>query len=279
MSKYRILLIGWLLGLLGLSGCEQNTPPPPTSKNLGIYLGITMVRPIQNLATMFERQHPGVRVRIKQGASGFLYNTLKVEKKGDLYFPGSDSYRKTHQKDGLFKNHAFVGYNRLALVVPKGNPKQLTDNPIQLTDSALSVVLASPESGAIGRNVKTLLDKIDLTEQVYRNVTYFTTDSHRITTAIKKGHADVAINWYATTLWPKNRQQLSGILLPESLAPKKKLELIRLSFGKHPDLANAFMQLAASQTGLDVFYRYGFFTEAEYQARTKTLMQTQKATP
>jgi molybdate transport system substrate-binding protein len=276
--SHLLLLLGFLTGLSLTQGCEQSDPDTVPEKTLVIYSGITMVKPIQALADIFESRHPGVSVRIKQGASEYLYNTLKIEQKGDLYFPGSHSYRLAFAQEGFFENHALVGYNRVAMVVAGGNPKQLSNDLTHLTDPDLSVVLSSPESGAIGRNVKSVLDRVGLTEQVYRNVTYFTTDSHRLSSAIKRGHADLALNWYATTLWPENQSDIEGMLLPEEVAPKKRLELIRLSFAQEPALANAFMQLATSREGIETFHRFGFLTDDERQAHLSAL-SSQKGTP
>lgn len=259
----------WGLSILLLSGCEQTSISSSQSKqpDLIIYSGITMVRPLVQLAAEFEAQHQ-VKVEIKQGATGYLYNTLKVEQNGDIYFPGSDSYRLKNQADGLLKEYVLVGYNRLALEVAKGNPKQLTNDLTQLTDPNLSVVLSSPESGAVGRNAKLLLDKLGMTEAVYQNVTYFTTDSHRIYNAIQKGDADIALNWYATTQWPEQKPYVDPILLPESLAKPERLELNLLSFSKNVTLAKSFMAYASSPQGLKVFADYGFLTPQELKRLT-----------
>ena len=92
---------------------------------------------------------------------------------------------------------------------------------------------------------------------------YFTTDSHRIFRAIELRHADIALNWYATTKWPETEDVMDAILLPEEIAPSKKLELNLLSFSKNPDLAIAFMNYASGKHGLETFASYGFLTEQE----------------
>jgi molybdate transport system substrate-binding protein len=284
MNPFRLVSV-LLLSLL-LLGCDSQdgsllnlgSDDKSDKPELVIYSGITMVRPLQQLAYEFEAIHD-VDVTIKQGASGYLYRTLKVERKGDIFFPGSDSYRIKHQAEGLLKDHVFVGYNRIALVVPEGNPKHLTDNLNQLYDPDISVVLSSPESGAVGKNAKALLDKVGITDKVYDNVTYFTTDSHRIFTAIKDGHADLALNWYATTKWPETELYVDAILLPKSLAPPKLLELNLLSFSTEPELAKEFMAFASSKHGLETFAQYGFLTPDELQHAIAALPPAEETEP
>ncbi|BBP42351.1 substrate-binding domain-containing protein [Thiosulfativibrio zosterae] len=270
-SKSLLLLLSFVL----VSGCEQSPLSSVKAEpQLTIYSGITMVKPLMILTKEFEKQH-NISIEIKQGASGYLYNTLKVERLGDIYFPGSDSYRIKNKAEGLLTDYVLVGYNRLSFEVLKGNPKNLTDDLNQLTNPQLSVVLSSPESGSVGKNAKMLLDSVGITDAVYQNVTYFTTDSHRIYTAIKNGDADIALNWYATTQWPDHKPYVDAILLPETLAKPKRLELNLLSFSKHPDLAKAFMAFASSEHGLQVFADYGFFTPSELQAQLSKLRETQ----
>lgn len=278
-----VILWGWALFVL--LGCEAQKLDDSSPSNhqsqpeLIIYSGITMVRPLQKLAREFEATH-NVKVTIKQGATGYLYHTLKEERKGDIFFPGSETYRQQYQSEGLLKDYVFVGYNRLALIVAEGNPKHLTSDLNQLYDPDISVVLSSPESGAVGRNTQTLLDRQGITDQVYDNVTYFTTDSHRIFNAIKRGDANLAINWYATSRWPETEFQMDAIPLPADLAPPKRLELNLLSFSSQPELAREFMAFASSKHGLKVFAEYGFLTETElHQALSSQPDHTHRSAP
>lgn len=253
-----------ILGTFILNGCEEKTINSSQSKqaDLIIYSGITMVRPLLELTNAFEKQH-NIKVEIKQGASGYLYNTLKVEQNGDIYFPGSESYRLNNQADGLLTDYTLVGYNRLALEVAKGNPKDITSDLNQLTNPELAVVLSSPDSSAVGKNTEFILNRLGITEAVYHNVAYFTSDSHRIYNAIQTGNADVSLNWYATMQWPEQKNHVEAIILPETLAIPKRLELNLLSFSKNKPLAKAFIDYASSPQGLQVFADYGFLTPEE----------------
>ncbi|WP_321325074.1 molybdate ABC transporter substrate-binding protein [Thiomicrorhabdus sp.] len=247
-----------------ISSCSSSDSPTSEKQkvDLIIYSGITMVRPLNELVREFEAKN-NVNIELKQGASGYLYKAIKTEHKGDIFFPGSNSYRLKNKHDGFLKDHVFVGYNRLAIVVAKGNPKHITNDLKQLTNPDYSVVLSAPESGAVGKNAKAVLDKQGLTGEVYDNVTFFTTDSHRIFNAIKDGQADIALNWFATTKWPETEDYMDAILLPESIAKPKRLELNLLSFSSNPELAKKFMAFASSKHGLETFAEYGFLTNQE----------------
>ena len=253
-----------------LIGCSSSESPVQKKADLIIYSGITMVRPLNVLVTEFEKKN-NVNIELKQGATGYLYGTIQSERTGDIFFPGSDSYRLNDQTNGIFKDHVFVGYNRLAIVTQKGNPKHLSNDIQQLTNPKYSVVLSAPDSSAVGQTSKKALDKMGITHTVYDNVTYFTTDSHRIFTAIRKGDADIALNWYATTKWPETKDFMDAIVLPENVSKPKTLELNLLSFSQNPTLAKQFMKFASSKHGLEVFAEYGFLTPSELTKTIKNL--------
>lgn len=265
MKKFFILFTAILL-VTGLSGCEksQNSPskPPQATKKLTIYSGITMVKPLTEIAKKFEQQH-SIQIHIEQGASGYLFKTLLIEKKGDIFFPGSESYRQEKDINNVLLDRVLVGYNRLALLVAKGNPKGLTSDIHQLYNPEISVVLASPDSSAVGQSTLTALKQANICKKVFHNVTYFTADSHRLLRSIEQNYADIAINWYATSVWDKNTQSVTAIRLPKAVEQTRRLELNLLKFSENPNLARKFMAYAASNEGLRVFEKYGFLTPQE----------------
>lgn len=233
-------------------------------KNLLIYCGITMIKPMKQLAEEFEKQHP-VNITITQGGSQDLYDSLKHSQTGDLYLPGSPSYRTNNTADGLLKEHVFVGYNRVALMVQKGNPKNLNHDIKQLTDANLNTVLCDPKTGSIGRATEKVLKKAGINQAAYNNAIYLTTDSRRLIEAMKKQDADITLNWYASGTWPGHKEYVDIIELPAEVAKPKALEINLLSFSKQPELAKKFMDYASSEYGLRIFKTFGFLTEPEYQ--------------
>lgn len=266
----KILSIACILAIFTplLVSCEK-TPSEQTKfltakPDLLIYSGITMVRPLQKLVDEFSAEND-VQIKIIQGASNFILETLKKEQNGDIYFPGSAKFVTENRKNGLLLDHVLVGYNRLALIVPKHNPKHLSADLKQLTNPELSVVISSPEASAVGRATVDILQKLGIENDVFENVTYFTTDSHRIYDAIRSGHADVAVNWFATSKWPETAEQMDALIIDEQIAPKRKLELHLLKFSEQPELALKFIRYASSKRGLLTFAEYGFFTEQELQ--------------
>jgi len=254
-SKSRFLLI-LILYLLFLDACDSTTTSK-AQKELLIYCGITMVKPITEIAKIIEEQE-NIKVNISQGGSKDLYKSLKHSMVGDLYLPGSSSYRDRNLKDGLLKEFQLVGYNQAAMLVQKNNPKDIKADLHQLLRDDLSVVMCNPESGSIGRETKKILTNNNLYDKVLKNIAFLNSDSRTLNNSLKNNKADLIINWRATAFFDDNIDHIDVIDLPTGMVKPNKLQINLLSFSKHPEIAKRFMSLSASEKGQEIFRRYGF---------------------
>ncbi len=223
------------------------------------YCGITMVKPIKDMAKIIEDKY-NCEIKISQGGSKDLYDSLKYAKVGDLYLPGSDSYRKQNLADGFLLDEVYIGYNQAALFVLKGNPKKFSSLD-DLVKSNNAVTLCDPKSGSIGKMTKAILEKYKGKEffyDAYDNVTMIGTDSRNLNRALIDMQAELTINWKATAFWPENAPYVDVVEIDEQYAPKKRLVMNLLSFSKHPDIAKAFMEFARGPEGQVIMKKYGF---------------------
>ncbi|PLY01975.1 MAG: molybdate ABC transporter substrate-binding protein [Desulfuromonas sp.] len=252
-NTFNLLLLSLILLI---TGCDESASVRENQPELLIYCGITMIQPIREIADIIENNHH-CRIKISKGGSGNLLRSIELNRVGDLYFPGADSYIRAAEKKGFVSESRVVGANRATIVVAKGNPLKITGVE-DLIRPELRVVLGSPDSGSIGRETKRILEQSGLYEKVWDKVVDITTDSKDLAKALREGKADVAINWHATVFMPENAQAMEAIQLPEDKARPAPLVLGLLSFSETPELARNFMNYAASAKGQEIFTKYGF---------------------
>ena len=241
-----------------LSGCGETTEESETAiKKLLVYCGITMVKPMTEIARIIEKEQD-CEITLTQGGSEDLYQSLKASGRGDLYLPGSASYRKRHLEEGLLGEFTHVGFNQAAMVVAKGNPKGVKADLRELLREDLSVVICNPESGSIGRETKRMLTEAGIYDEVFTRATYLTTDSRNLNNALKSGEADLIVNWRATAFFEENAPLMDVIDLPPAIVKPKKLLINLLKFSEHPDIARRMMEYAGSEKGQEIFRRHGF---------------------
>jgi len=261
MSEFknkRSIIIGFLLILLvagWLSGCgaavKEEAP-----KELLIYCGTTMIKPMSEIARIIEEQE-NCKITITKGGSGNLLDSIKVNQVGDLFLPGSDSYITTATEEDLVSETVLVGYNKAAMMVQVRNPKNITADLNNLASPDYYVVIGNPNSGSIGRETQKILEKKGIFEAVQANARQLTTDSKDLALVLNNKEADLVINWYAVSTWPENEGQIDALPIDEEFASTKKLVLGLLKTSKHPDIARKFMEYAASEEGQEIFNKYG----------------------
>jgi len=238
----------------------------PTEPEMLLYCGITMVKPMTEIAQLFEKRAK-VRVKIAQGGSEDLYQSAKKSGQGDWYLPGEPSYRAKHQSEGILGEFVTVGYNQMALVVAKGNPQKVQPDPRELLRKDLRVILGNAESGSVGQEAKTVLDKLGIYPKVVKATAFLAPDSRSLMNAMRKDEADLTMSWRATGFFPENAAKLDVIDLDTKLAKPQALLLNLLKSTSNAAQAKAFMTLAASEEGQLVFRKYGFLDNKTAAAR------------
>jgi len=222
-----------------------------------LYCGITQVRPMTEIAQLFEKRE-NVKITIAQGGSEDLYQSAKRSGVGDWYQPGEPSYRDRHVAEGLFGEQVMIGYNQMALIVQKGNPKKVKPDPRELLRKDLVAIIGNADSGSVGQEARSILDRLGIYPQVVRSAAFLGPDSRSLMNAMKKGEADVTMSWRATGFFPDNAPRLDVVDLDPKIAKPQALLLIQLKSTKHPELAKRFMALAASEEGQAIFRKHGF---------------------
>lgn len=222
-----------------------------------LYCGITMVRPMTEIAQHFEKRE-NVKIVIAQGGSEDLFQSAKKSGVGDWYLPGEPSYYEQHLKEGLFGDHKLVGYNQMALIVQKGNPKGVKPDPREMLRKDLVAILGNAESGSVGKEAKDILDGLGIYPKTVKQAAFLAPDSRSLMNSMRKGEADLTMSWRATGFFADNAAKLDVIDLDSKLAKPQALLLVQLKSAKNPDLAKRFVAYAASEEGQAIFRKHGF---------------------
>lgn len=232
-----------------------------SGNSLLIYCGITMVRPMTEVAKQFENQEK-ITIAIAQGGSEDLYQSARKSHQGDLYLPGEPVFRIKHQPEGLLGEYKVLGVNQMSMIVKKGNPKKVKPDVKELLRKDLNVVLGSSESGSVGVEAKRILTEAGIYKKVAAKATQMLPDSRNIMAAMRRGEADVTMSWRATAFFQDNAALLESVDLPPSVANRQELQLTLLTFSKNQPLAKKFMEYAVGPQGRAVFAKYGFIPAA-----------------
>ena len=250
-------LLTLLLCLTSLCSCSPGEEPETPRKSLLILCGITMIDPVREIMDIFEAE-TGVKAVMSYGGSADLMQSILVNRKGDIYFPGNMSFIVEADAKGILAEHKQVGVNQAALFVRKGNPRGLTGDITELTRPDIQVAIGHPDLGSIGKESRRILDAAGIYDRVVASAAMMAPDSKALTGVLLEGKVDVVLNWKPVLHIADNAARMEALPILGGLAKAHPLAMAVTACSQEPELARQFLDLCASARGRAVFERYGF---------------------
>jgi len=208
---------------------------------------------------------PGILAKQIEAGSITIGN-MRITLKPDVYTAGKN---KMDQLPQLFSKTEPYAYNRLALMVQKGNPKQVKTLK-DLGRNDIRVSMPNPEWEGIGKRIEEAyvkaggetLRKTIMDDKVKDSTTFLTQIHHRQTPMrILYNQSDAAPVWYSEAFY----QQMIGH--PTELIEIPATENIAATYvagqmknAPHLQAAKDFMDFLVSEKAKAIYRKYGFTT-------------------
>lgn len=230
--------------------------PSPSGPKVTLYLYCGAgIRPFMDDAVdAFKTVRPDVRVDVGYAGSGCLLSQLMFARRGDLYMPGEDFYLDQAKERGFIVADKLIGYFEPVLLVQKGNPKQI-EQVRDLTRPGLKLGIGEPEAAAVGRAAEEILRKAGLLDAVQPNIVLRAGNVPELGNAVKLRSLDVAVVWNVTAA--QVADSCDEIKLPEDLARPIPVPMGILTFSKHREEAQAFLDFCAGTQGQEIVQASG----------------------
>ncbi len=158
MRAVPVRALSALIALLALGGCGGHGAAPGGGSGGGtltVLAASSLTESFDQLAKTFERQHPGVRVRLTYDSSATLAQQAVAGAPGDVLATADARTMKT-AVDGqaVAATPRRFATNRMVLVVPAANPAHVS-GVADITKPGVAFVMCDPAApcGALGRRV------------------------------------------------------------------------------------------------------------------------------
>ena len=221
-------------------------------ESLFVYSGAGLKKPMEEIATIFKSKN-NVEIEFNYAGSGQLLAQLETTQKGDLFIVGSEDSYNVAKKKGLVNDAYDIAHHTPAIVVLKGNPKNIQTLE-DLSKGGIKVILGEAKANAIGKTAQLILQKNDL-KKINDNVVSTANTVNEMVVQLTLGNADAMI---ATIDSVYNNPKVEII----EIDPAQNIDQIVtggvISTSAHPELSKAFMDFASSKEGKEIFARYGF---------------------
>jgi len=208
---------------------------------------------------------PGILAKQIEGGSLTMGN-LRITLKPDVYTAGKT---RIDAMAHLFADTTAYAYNKLAIMVQKGNPKKITGLK-DLGRKEVLVAMPNPEFEGIGKRIEAayvkaggeLLKNKIMDAKVKDSTTLLTQIHHRQTPMwVLYGKSDAGPVWYSEAYY----QAMIGH--PVALVPIPDQENIQATYmagtlktAPHRQAAKDFLQFLKSPAARAVYAKYGFDT-------------------
>ncbi|HEX9504051.1 MAG TPA: substrate-binding domain-containing protein [Patescibacteria group bacterium] len=233
---------------------------------------------IDELIEAFKKEHPqyqrifaetlppGILARQIEGGSITIGN-MRITLKPDVYTAGKGRIDQTMPYLSQTETYA---YNRLAIMVQKGNPKNVRGLR-DLGRDDIRVSMPNPEWEGIGRRIEEAYVKAGgeelkndiMVKKVKDSSTYLTQIHHRQTPMrILYDQSDAAPVWYTEAFYQQMIQHPVDIVeIPESENISASYVAGLMKKPPHPQAAKDFMDFLVSTTAKGIYRKYGFVTK------------------
>lgn len=233
---------------------------------------------IDDLLAAFKKQYPqyqrifaetlppGILAKQIEGGSITIGN-MRITLKPDVYTAGKS---RIDEMKNYFSRTEVYAYNKLAIMVPKGNPQQVYSLK-DLAKAEVKISMPNPAWEGIGKRIEEAyikaggeaLRKTIMEDKVADSTTFLTHIHHRQSPMrILYNQSDAAPVWYSEVHYQQMIDHpVEMITIPGEHNIKATYIAGQLKKPPHPQAAKDFMDFIISPAAKAIYKKYGFTTE------------------
>ncbi|MEO9080457.1 MAG: substrate-binding domain-containing protein [Rhodanobacter sp.] len=234
---------------------------------------------VHDLMAAFKKAHPQYQrifaetlppgILAKQIESGVLVmGNLRIKLKADVYTAGKSAIAEKQEQHDWFADTYDYARNPLAILVAKGNPKQIQGLK-DLGRADVSVSMPNPKWEGIAKQIEAsyrkvggeALDRTVMQTKVKDGSTFLTRIHHRQSPLrVLQGESDAAPVWSTEAYFQEHilHHPVETVVIPAAQNAVATYTAARLKDAPHEQAAKDFMAFMQSPAAQAVYRKYGF---------------------
>jgi molybdate transport system substrate-binding protein len=246
-----------------VAASTQPTVAAPVAGEIVVFAASSLTDAFQDMAAAFQQANPTTKLTFNFGASTQLATQLGQGARADV-FASADQIQMDNAKkaDAIAGQDRVFARNRLVVITPKDNPKQIAA-VADLARDGVKLVTAQP-SVPIGQYTAQMLDKAaadlaygaDFKTKVESNIVSREDNVRQVVSKVQLGEADAAVV-YSTDATPQVREQLQVLQVPDPLQTLATYP-IAVAKGSNSAGGEAFVTYVLGTNGQATLARWGF---------------------
>ena len=264
MKKFLLLCLS--MAML-LAGCGQQAPAGSSSSadsssakqpiELHVAAAASLTDVMKELAAVYEKDHPNVKLVFNFGSSGALQQAIENGGETDLFLSAAQKQMNALQDSGDLAEGTRKDLleNEVVLVVPKEGGKDLKSFGDLTREDIQHVALGEPKGVPVGQYTEEILTKLGILDQVKAKAVYGS-DVRQVLSWTETGDADCGVV-YATDAAVSDKVKVVAKAPKDSHKPVIYPAAV-IKSTKHMNDAKDFLAFTSSDDAKKLFEKYGF---------------------
>ncbi|HKQ56877.1 MAG TPA: molybdate ABC transporter substrate-binding protein [Candidatus Eisenbacteria bacterium] len=232
-------------------------------QTLRVFAAASLADAFREIATAFEREHPGLEVQLNLAGSQQLASQLANGAAADVFASADERWMSDVREKQLVDGEPRVfAHNRLVVILPRTNPARI-GRLQDLTRRGIKLVVGA-DAVPVGRYSREMLQNlarldgfdVDYARRVLANVVSEEENVKSVVGKVQLGEADAGIV-YRSDVTPAIARYVRAIEIPEPANVLARYPIATLAGSRMPDDARAFVALVLSPSGQSVLQRRG----------------------
>ena len=253
--------------MLLMAGCGQEAPAGGSSSatsssakepvELHVAAAASLTDVMKELATVYEKEHPGVKLVFNFGSSGALQQAIENGGETDLFFSAAQKQMNALQDSGNLAEGTRKDLleNEVVLVVPQEGGKDIKSFEDLTRSDIQHIALGEPKGVPVGQYTEEILTKLGILDQVKAKAVYGS-DVRQVLSWTETGDADCGVV-YATDAAVSDKVKVAAKAPKDSHKPVIYPAAV-IKSTKHMDEAKDFLAFTSSDAAKKLFEKYGF---------------------
>ena len=243
---------------------EATSTPPVPSGTITVFAAASLTAAFEEIKIAFEAENAIASVTYNFAGSATLRAQLREGAPADVYASAdTDNVQLAFEDDLVADDGRVFARNRLALIVPRGDPGRITGF-VDLGNSGVKLVLAQPEV-PVGKYAREALQKMQaegsfgegFADRVLANVVSEESSVKAVVAKVQLGEADAGIV-YVTDVTPELAADVTLIEIPAAFNVVAEYAIALTSNAGNPVTAAAFIEFILSEDGQAILGAHGF---------------------
>ena len=249
--------------MLLMAGCGQQAPAGGASSEakqpveIHVAAAASLTDVMKELAAVYEKEHPGVKLVFNFGSSGALQQAIENGGETDLFFSAAQKQMNALQDSGNLAEGTRKDLleNEVVLVVPKEGGKDIKSFEDLTRSDIQHVALGEPKGVPVGQYTEQILTKLGILDQVKAKAVYGS-DVRQVLSWTETGDADCGVV-YATDAAVSDKVKVAAKAPQDSHKPVIYPAAV-IKGTKHLEEAKEFLAFTSSEQARKLFEKYGF---------------------